>query len=243
MRRSSLAWITLVLCIVTAFSISCEEPSDTVPRWEPPKLAVGLMAARESEEPLRFEDDGIEYEIEEFVVVVSAVELHLCEVAANFWISPAYAHVPSSATRLGTPVVDDVMRTGGFARIFGEIAPPSGRYCEVWVVITPADDDVVNLTNVGLEDVFEKSAVAVGRWREGAGEWQEKTWTTSLRALQKIETDFRLKDGEQEQLILTKEMQDAALAAPVEGVEADDIAARFLLNTAELYSIYEAQIP
>lgn len=239
--ESALVRFAMIWAVVFMSGCSSEETPRKDSRWESPKLAVGLMAARQTEGPLRFSLDTQEYEIDQFVVSVSAVEIHLCEVAANPFVSTAHAHVPSSATRLGTPVVDDVLRGGGSARIFGEIAPPAGDYCEVYVVVTPADEDIVNLTGVPLDLIVDHTAVAVGRIREAGGDWRDEVWTTDVSKLIRVDASFRLSAGEQAQLILTKAMTDDELVAPDD--DTPGVADRLLDNVLETYRYYEPQRP
>ena len=67
--------------------------------------------------------------------------------------------MPSSAIRLGTLYVEDLLGKPGSANILGEVAPPPMRYCELYTVIAPADDDVINLTDVATEELEGKSAM------------------------------------------------------------------------------------
>lgn len=137
---------------------------------------------------------GIDIEIHGAFLVVSAIEVHLCESArlnrpgdsinqahnpgARFgwlydWLIPqAQAHVPSSATRLGTPFVEDLLAQGR-ARIIDEIAPPLATYCAFFAVIAPADDDVINLSGLQRADIVGKSMILRGRWRpDASADWQ-----------------------------------------------------------------------
>lgn len=107
-------------------------------------------------------------------LVVSALEAHLCEPElsqnkgtwldrAGDWLVPsAHAHVPNSATRLGVPFVEDLLAEGGKARIVGEVAPPLGEYCTFYAVVSPADDDVLNLTELRTSDVEGKTLILEG---------------------------------------------------------------------------------
>ncbi|WP_133621788.1 hypothetical protein [Bradymonas sediminis] len=148
--------------------------------------------------------DGTKVEVQQAYLVVSAIEAHLCEPGAgdtptqnapqgadlgapakpgipkllghlsDWLIAPAYAHVPSSATRLGTPFVEDLLAPGQ-ARIIDEIAPPMATYCTLYAVVAPADDDVVNLTNLATAEIEGKTLLLRGRYRLAAddeAEWQ-----------------------------------------------------------------------
>ena len=112
-------------------------------------------------DPVRVEtSDGASVTITGAWLVVSALEAHLCEPelsrnqgtwldrTGELLIPTAHAHVPNSATRLGVPFVEDLLGEGGKARIVGEVAPPLGDYCTFYAVVSPADDDVLNLTEL-----------------------------------------------------------------------------------------------
>lgn len=85
------------------------------------------------------------FELDEARVTVTSVELEPCPtLAASVWnalMPSAYAHVDATPTRLGTPLVLDALDPGTFR--MGTFTPPSGRYCSVYVLITPADDDAL----------------------------------------------------------------------------------------------------
>lgn len=90
---------------------------------------------------------------------------------SDWLISPAFAHVPSSATRLGTPFVENLLAPGQ-ARIIDEIAPPMASYCRLYAIVSPADDDIVNLTDLDTADIVGKTLLLRGRYRaatEAAG--------------------------------------------------------------------------
>lgn len=136
--------------------------------------------------------DGTRVEVQQAYLVVSAIEAHLCEPAASgesghngilpaktahprvftllgdWLLPPAYAHVPSSATRLGTPFVEDLLAPGQ-ARVIDEIAPPMASYCSLFAVVSPADDDIVNLTELGTDEIVGKTMLLRGRYRAGDG--------------------------------------------------------------------------
>lgn len=136
--------------------------------------------------------DGTRVEVQQAYLVVSAIEAHLCEPAApaesghngvsparaapptvltrlaDWMLAPAYAHVPSSATRLGTPFVEDLLAPGQ-ARVIDEIAPPMAVYCSLFAVVSPADDDIVNLTDLSTDEIVGKTMLLRGRLRPGDG--------------------------------------------------------------------------
>ncbi len=116
-----------------------------------------------------------EIEITEFYLITSAVELHVCEKdydptfgkleRIQQWLIPsAYAHVPSSATRLGVPFVENLLAAQNQARIVGSIAPPVHNYCRLYAILSPADDDILNLTQLDNEQIEHKTMRVSGRF-------------------------------------------------------------------------------
>jgi hypothetical protein len=104
------------------------------------------------------------------VLVVSDVELHACEQArwAPDWlVSEAYAHVPGSAMRLGTPMAVELTGEPGRAKIIGEAAPPMTAICALGVVLAPADNDVLNTTELEAEQLEGRTFVARGVRADG----------------------------------------------------------------------------
>lgn len=96
---------------------------------------------------------------------------------------------------MGTPFVEDLLGKPGKANILGEIAPPPMAYCDLYTVIAPADDDVINLTDVPTEALEGKSAMLAGAWRaptgngddeDGLSDWTTFEHTFDFKHLQKI---------------------------------------------------------
>lgn len=129
--------------------------------------------------------EGQEATLTRLLVVTSAVELHLCAptntlgaALYDFLLPTAHAHVPSSATRQGTPYVEDLLGPARATRMVGGIAPPPGDYCEMHVLLTPADDDIINLTGVPTSELEGYTALVDGRWRPSEdAPWQDFRWT------------------------------------------------------------------
>jgi hypothetical protein len=141
-----------------------------------------------------------EIRIDEAYLVMAAFELHACEPGQDGYkpsgnpelinglydllVPPVSAHVPSSATRLGTPYVEDLLAKPGSAKIIGEIAPPLGRWCRVVPVVAPADSDVMNSTSVRTEEMVGTSLLIRGATRKAGekdGDWKPFTWKTDAR--------------------------------------------------------------
>jgi hypothetical protein len=146
----------------------------------PPRASISFGFTHELRDieqggPIRVEaDDGTSVRITGAWLVVSALEAHLCEPEltrnkgtwldrAGDWLVPsAHAHVPNSATRLGVPFVEDLLGEGGKARIVGEVAPPLGDYCSFYAVVSPADDDVLNLTELSTMEAEGNTLILRG---------------------------------------------------------------------------------
>ena len=127
------------------------------------KFVVGIRTQTKGDLRRRFED-GSELVISHWAIVLSAVEVHLCEEAAwkRAFIGTAYAHVSNSITRLGTPVAEDLLMGTGGAKVVGEIGPPTGNYCRAYAVFTRADNDVMNFTLFSDADLLGHTAVIRG---------------------------------------------------------------------------------
>ncbi len=140
-------------------------------------------------EPLVIAIDDARLELHHIALVTSALELHRCSVSNELtrrvgaWLIPtAHAHVPSSATRLGTPYVEDLLGTPESARIAGGIAPPFGTYCELHIILAPADDDVINLTAISHSEIENHTVLIRGRWRADENQpWSDFEWTEDRR--------------------------------------------------------------
>jgi hypothetical protein len=64
----------------------------------------------------------------------------------------------------------------------GGIAPPAGAYCELHLVLVPADDDAINLTATPPEEIDGHTALISGHWRaEETAPWQPFLWTSEIR--------------------------------------------------------------
>ena len=194
--------LTGLLVLAFAGALGCQEPGESdealqrrleeQARLRPPRasMSLGYIHDLEGIDPggqVELDiDEGTQIIVDEAYLVISAVEAHLCEPnraqtgpekgllepIEDLFVGEALAHVPSSATRLGTPFVEDLFAEGR-ARIVGEIAPPVGKYCRLYAIVSPADDDVVNLGELETADIVDKSLMLRGRWRPGPdAEWQ-----------------------------------------------------------------------
>ena len=107
-----------------------------------------------------------EVALDEVVVVVSAVELHTCAADTDgssfrFELVPsAHAHVPSSSTRLGVPAAAALFEGREASRVIGELSVPLERFCSAWIVLAPADDDVLNVTTIDDATLVGSTLVA-----------------------------------------------------------------------------------
>lgn len=219
--------------------------------------------------PVRVEVADKTVEIAGAYLVLSAMELHAClpgdpgyEPSGDpsllndlrDWITPvfigrAHAHVPSSATRLGTPFVEDLLSPSDRARIIGEIAPPLAQWCTVAAVVAPADDDVLNTTDLSTEAAVGASLVVRGRWRhqrkdEGDG-WRDFEWRTdTARAVEMPAVDPRSGQsplvldapGDSVMLLIDKDVTPETFAVDP---TAEDPAATVLKRLTDTFQIHQ----
>ncbi|MFP4596750.1 MAG: hypothetical protein ACLFVJ_00775 [Persicimonas sp.] len=188
--------------------------------------------------PVRVQtDDSAQIEITEAHLVVSALEAHLCEpeLAGRLYdvlVPSAHAHVPSSATRLGIPFVEDLFERSR-ARVVGEIAPPLGEYCRLYAVLSPADDDVLNLGALDVEEIEGKTLLVRGRWRppsneESDGEWQPFEASSTTRRVVELDAidpntgqaPLELDDPSQTKMLLLDKTVSPAL---FEGIDPESL--------------------
>lgn len=104
--------------------------------------------------------------IESAVAVVAAVELHSCPskpkpgaALYRLLVPDAHAHVPSSSTRLGDPAASDLLDGRPASRVIGELSVPLERFCHAFVVFAPADDDVLNVTEISDDELVGSTLV------------------------------------------------------------------------------------
>ena len=85
-------------------------------------------------------------------VNVESVEIFACPATA--WerlldalspVATARAHTAGSPTKIGTPHVDDLLRSDAQALTLGTLKPPADRYCRAAVSLAAADDDAEGL--------------------------------------------------------------------------------------------------
>lgn len=231
------------LCLMALSSSGCqrEHPLDRpVTELVQGKVSLGVIhhlgegTSRAEEEGGALLLQGAHHEVEltEFAIVVADVEVHACtrrgeQRAGLGWeawpslVTPSvWAHVPESATRLGTPTVEDLLSEPARARILGEVAPPAGEYCKIRLVLAGADEDVVNLSAVDTTRLLGKSVRLRGRWKKRAAEsWQAFDVSSERPSIWEI-------DLSQEPISLTKEKSGAFVLVdkPIAGNLADTLA-------------------
>ncbi len=149
-----------VVWIVLLTLFGCEAaPVSPGPR---PRASVSIAYGHAAQDTLAWGES----QIDEVVVVVSAVELHACapqKSSFRFELIPsAHAHVPSSSTRLGVPGATALFDGREGSRVVGELGVPLETFCEAWLIFAPADDDVMNVTSVDDSNLVGSTLVAVG---------------------------------------------------------------------------------
>lgn len=131
-------------------------------RWNWPRHAIDVVATAQvrPSEPVMIEaSDGELVEVEEAKIVLSAVEFLSCDEyerpdlpgfsLRGLLIGDAFAHGPTTPTRIGTPHAIDLL-DGAHALQVGQFQPPPGEYCALRLHFGQGDDDVI-----GLEDPTE----------------------------------------------------------------------------------------
>jgi len=193
-----------------------------------------------------------ELELDRWLLVISDVEVHACVPERTGWfngftlVPNAWAHVPSSATRLGTPFVEDLLAEDGRARILDEIAPPLMGYCALWVIVAPADDDVVNLTETTTEEVQGSTVVMSGRWRASSEEpWRTFAWSAIARGAYRVDAPIEVTASKASAFVLLDIERAATTFAriPLEELErgGDAVAQRIVDAMAEGFSLYDSK--
>jgi hypothetical protein len=272
MRTTSNRFMCAALLSMLALP-GCQPGVDTL---EPPHLAtrgkvtLGVIrhGATAQKGVLRLTSERHILELSTFYMVVGDLELHACvdapeKKAALDWIIPsAYAHVPESATRLGTPTLVDMLGKTGRARIIGEVAPPLGTYCSLRVVVAPADEDVVNLSELTPDALTGRSVLIEGRWRgaqdeESPGAWRSFShqFTDASVWHVRLPEPIALERGEESAFVLVDSVLDDTLADALgawmdthdtEGPDGEAIAAQILRlvgDTQRRYTSPKAPAP
>lgn len=181
-----------LVALLALGAIACDRaPSGPPPRVARAKVTLGTIHHGDFSAPARVERGEAALEITRLAVVISDLELHTCAPplqASLPFVREAHAHVPDSATRLGTPFVEDLLGRTGKALIIGEVAPPVGDFCELWVILAPADEDVMNLTELDTGEVVGESFLLKGRWRPRAdAEWRPFSHALALKRAWRVE--------------------------------------------------------
>ena len=114
---------------------------------------------------------GYRVRLERALIVFGEVELMRCDnFARALWnfLGPqkARAHAPTTPTRLGAPLVIDLMESSGVPVFAGTLRPPPGRYCGLRAVGAPAGRDAMGSSD---PDMLETTLLLQGRLEQGNG--------------------------------------------------------------------------
>lgn len=212
----------------------CQPSVDTLEHANLPtrgKVTFGVIrhGAAPQKGVLQLTSEPYILELSTFYMVVGDLEFHACardqtKKAALDWIIPhAHAHVPESATRLGTPTLVNMLGQTGRARIIGEVAPPLGTYCSLRVVVAPADEDVVNLSELAPDTLTGHSVIIEGRWRDtrdtSPEEWRSFShkFTSASVWHVRLPEPIELERGEESAFVLVDSVLDDTLADALGG--------------------------
>lgn len=130
---------------------------------DPTEISVTVeieAPASESEAGARsFETNlGVRVVLTRGFLSTGSVELLGCDAQAAggaTWLAPllmraARAHVTTTPTRLGAPVVESLLAPSGERTALGRLHPPAGAYCKVKHAIFIADADAAGLPDDGV---------------------------------------------------------------------------------------------
>lgn len=168
-RRS---WLALWCAVALIQSIGCSAPREGAPQRAPQgRATIGVIRTQGSQGPWTLTLPNKQHlRIDHMIWTIADVEVHAClppapQASWTFGVQEAWAHVPDSATRLGTPVFENLLGASKKAHIIGEVAPPYGTYCKVWMIIAPADDDTFNNTDLDADQLLGASFLLKGAQR------------------------------------------------------------------------------
>ena len=161
----------LTLMLATLCCAHC-----TPARSAPTNISIAHSHGSPETTDWQWSTDDVDFRIDEMVWVNAAVELHVCEPdewsLGDLIVAPLYAHVPSSGTRLGVPTVESFVSKQVGARVVGDLSPEPETFCRGYLVVAPADDDVMNLTDIATSDLLGSSFLLRGAYRSPASaEW------------------------------------------------------------------------
>ena len=122
------------------------------------KQADGTYPEHAADEPRVFTTaENVQITLTRGFIVLQSIEIVGCETASlgrTIWrniyrgltlLPEAHAHSLSSGTRLGEPFVEHILGEDLLMNEVGDLEPPQGRYCQIRIVVGPADDDAANL--------------------------------------------------------------------------------------------------
>ncbi len=224
MRRFHLILAVALLGLVAGCK---EDEAHETPDSEPAPAAVTVGVIHQRPESLAFRVDSHAITIDTLVITFGVTELHLCEETSFGWslIPEAYAHVPSTGTRLGTVFAEDLTSPPGSAQIVGEFEPIHGTYCSTVLVAAPADDDVLNLSAMPRDELIGNTLVVSGTIDD-----EPFRWATSYAALARVPLErVSIEPGTTVQLLFDKTVSPELFDGVV-SLETDEARARTVLK-------------
>lgn len=175
---------TLFISLSCLLLISACSSTDSTPGTEvhahlthlPPATTV-TTTATPSKQFVNDQTPGVDIELTAAYLTISEMDLRTdCSVSPFAWlldtvyemvIPTAHAHTESTPTKLGTPLVVNLLNPDSEELEFGHFSPPPASYCGITVHMHPADADAIGLPTtfdmVGkvlhLEGTYDNGAV------------------------------------------------------------------------------------
>jgi hypothetical protein len=209
MRAGVTSGVVVVLSVVQACAVSDHEDGIAI--------AVSL-----GHEPGGWPEGVV---LERAYVAVTAIELVRCADEAawttrrgTWWgvgVGVAHAHGTGSPTRLGVPVVLDLLAGGDVRHEVGVLAAPPGRYCGVAITVGPADGDALGLA--AAPAMQGKSTLLAGAAGDGRLDGACTTTVTASVELEPFEVSAERRQATLDLVIRTAGVLDAAALAAGDG--------------------------
>jgi|MDTC01.1.fsa_nt_gb hypothetical protein len=166
--------ISLGLCALVTLSACVQQTAGTT-------VSIEVIPADDSS---FLSSNGEEVNLEQAWLTLGGMELIPCDSLSSSlgrWLAPlwpigtAHAHIGDAPTRIGSPLVLDLVDASKSVA-FGVLSPPAQSYCSLDVWVIPADDDSRGLPSDTRMDT--RTFMLLGEWTSA-----DTTTSNSLRIL------------------------------------------------------------